>query len=416
MRKRWRSRSLELHATAYQGIHPAGVKLGIIKWLGIPLLGRFCVVRSVCANWVWSVFFGMSLGFSFSQSCCAVADEPSSELIAASSTENETKSVIGKRDLILVMGAGGTEEYETEFRELESKWRAVCKAAGVGYQVIGLPESEIEAQTGEGTKDQVEDAKSDRDSLLEKIEIAEANEDDPLWIVLMGHGTYSRGVAKFNLRGPDVTAAEINDSLGKLSRPIVFLNLFSSSGPFLNALSNENRIIITATRSGEEKNYSRFARFFIESLAADASDLDHDSQVSVLEAFLAASAMTRDFYDSEQRLMTEHALLDDNGDQLGTQADFFRGVRPVKKAKGGKSLDGRVSSRQNLVEGEADLNLTEIQRRQRDDYEAALDKLSDRKSQLTDAEYLKELENILIPLARLYESSASSEIDGPGDE
>ena len=114
--------------------------------------------------------------------------------------------------------------------------------------------------------------------------------------------------------------------------------------------------------------------------------------------------------------MTEHALLDDNGDQLGTQADFFRGVRPVKKAKGGKSLDGRVSSRQNLVEGEADLNLTEIQRRQRDEYEAALDKLSDRKSQLTDAEYLKELENILIPLARLYESSASSEIDGPGDE
>ena len=55
-------------------------------------------------------------------------------LAAASSTENETKAVTGKRDLILVMGAGGTDEYETEFRELESKWRAVCKAAGVGYR------------------------------------------------------------------------------------------------------------------------------------------------------------------------------------------------------------------------------------------------------------------------------------------
>ena len=115
----WRSRSLDLHATVYQGIHPASVKLGEIKWLGIPLLGRFCVVRSVCANWVWSVFFGISLGFSFSQSCCAVADELSSELSAASSTENETKAVTGKRDLILVMGAGGTDEYETEFRDLD---------------------------------------------------------------------------------------------------------------------------------------------------------------------------------------------------------------------------------------------------------------------------------------------------------
>ncbi|MEC8475359.1 MAG: hypothetical protein VXZ38_11955 [Planctomycetota bacterium] len=415
MRKQLRNRSLESHATASQGTHLVGIKWRRVKWRGTSLLGRSSVVGSVYANLVWVIFLGVSIAFSLTQPCCAVPDEPSSEVVADSSTKNEAKAVIGKRDLIMVLGAGGTEEYETEFRELESKWRAVCKAAGVGYQVIGLPEGGIEPELGEGTKDQVEDAKSDRDSLLEKIQLAGANVEDPLWIVLMGHGTYSRGVAKFNLRGPDVTAAEINDALRMLSRPIVFLNLFSASGPFLNALSNENRTIVTATRSGEEKNYSRFARFFIESLAADTSDLDHDSQVSVLEAFLAASAMTRAFYDSEQRLMTEHALLDDNGDQLGTQADFFRGVRPVKKAKGGKSLDGRVSSRQNLAEGEADLSLTEIQRRQRNDYEVALDKLSDRKSQLAEAEYLKELENILIPLARLYESSATSEEDGSGD-
>jgi hypothetical protein len=32
-----------------------------------------------------------------------------------------------------------------------------------------------------------------------------------------------------------------------------------------------------------------------------------------------------EFYEADGRLATEHALLDDNGDSLGTPADFFRG-------------------------------------------------------------------------------------------
>jgi hypothetical protein len=35
------------------------------------------------------------------------------------------------------------------------------------------------------------------------------------------------------------------------------------------------------------------------------------------------------------QLVTERALLDDNGDGLGTRADWFRGIRPVQKAEDG---------------------------------------------------------------------------------
>ena len=36
---------------------------------------------------------------------------------------------------------------------------------------------------------------------------------EPLWIVLIGHGTYDGREAKFNLRGPDVTDLELSEWL-----------------------------------------------------------------------------------------------------------------------------------------------------------------------------------------------------------
>src|SRR5204863_7310884 len=56
-------------------------------------------------------------------------------------------------------------------------------------------------------------------------------------------------------------------------------------------------------------------------------DRDRDGQIRLLEASLMASHHTAEFYKAESRLATEHALLDDNGDGLGTPADWFRGVR-----------------------------------------------------------------------------------------
>src|SRR5206468_3358863 len=126
----------------------------------------------------------------------------------------------------------------------------------------------------------------------------------------------------------DLSAKQMAELLAPLPRPIILIDNSSSSAPFINELSRPNRIIITATKSGWEQNYTRFGKYFAKSVADPSADLDKDGQVSVLEAFLSASRQVEDFYKSERRLATEHALLDDNGDGKGTPASFFHGVRP----------------------------------------------------------------------------------------
>ena len=52
---------------------------------------------------------------------------------------------------------------------------------------------------------------------------------------------------------------------------------------------------------------------------------------------------------SEGRLATEHALLDDNGDELGTPADWFQGLRVVKQSKAGAAVDGSLARQFVLI-------------------------------------------------------------------
>ena len=123
----------------------------------------------------------------------------------------------------------------------------------------------------------------------------------------------------------------------------------SASGPFLNRLSGENRVIVTATRSGDEQNYARFGQYLAEAIADPRADLDKDGQVSLLEAYLSASSRVDEYYKTHSQLATEHALLDDNGDRLGTPADWFRGVRATRRAKDGAALDGTRAHQLHLV-------------------------------------------------------------------
>ena len=141
--------------------------------------------------------------------------------------------------------------------------------------------------------------------------------------MLIGHGASATGVARFNLPGPDLTAAEFAKLLDRLSaQSVVFVNTASSSGGFVAALSGKDRTIITATKTDGEKNQTRFGEFFAAAFAATDSDADtdKDGRVSVLEAFLWARARVVDSYNRDGQLLTEHAVLDDNGDGKGTDA------------------------------------------------------------------------------------------------
>ena len=289
-------------------------------------------------------------------------------------------------DLVLVMGAPGESEYEADYIRQIEQWAAVAEAGGHRYARIGF-DAELDPP--------------DRDRLRQILASVPMAGTTPLWLVLVGHGTFDGKDARFNLRGPDLTPLDLAEWLEPFQRPVVVINTASASAPFLPALSGPERVIVTATRSGFEQNATRFGRFLAAAWLAEDSDLDRDGQVSLLEACVAAGRGVAEFYQSEGRLLTEHALLDDNGDGLGTPLDWFRGVRATKEPRAGAVADGLRAHQLVLVPSAAERALPAEVRARRDALERSIEALRQRKSSLAEEEYYGALERLLLELARL---------------
>jgi len=294
--------------------------------------------------------------------------------------------------IILVVGAAGEPEFGSNFVQQVQLWDKVCHRAEANIVRIGL-----------STNNTVDD----RELLKRALAAEPTNQVAPLWLVLIGHGTFEGKEARFNLRGPDVSDTELAEWLKPFQRPLVVINCASASAPFLKTLSDTNHIVISATRSGNELNFTRFGGYFAKALGDCESDLDKDGQVSLLEAFLMASRHVADFYKTEGRLMTEHALIDDNGDGQGTPADWFRGLRATKKAKDGASLDGARANQLHLVLSNEELALSPEVRARRDALELSVAKLRESKGQMSESDYYRQLETLLLELARLQPSEVS---------
>jgi hypothetical protein len=291
-----------------------------------------------------------------------------------------------KPSVLVVVGAAGSDEFAPQFRAWAEKWRTAAGQGNAEFAAIGLDDSE---------------KAPDRQVLADRLAGWAGSHSQPAWLVLIGHGTFDGKTARFNLRGDDVSADELAQWLVPVERPLAIVNCTSSSGPFLAALAGPNRAVIAATRSGHEYNFARFGEYMAASIGDLAADLDKDEQTSLLESFLAASAKTREFYASQGRLATEHALLDDNGDKLGTPGDWFQGVRAVKSAKDGAALDGSLAGRLVLVKSSREQQLPEAVRIRRDELERQLVDLRQKKGTLAEAEYLKLIEPVLVELSRL---------------
>lgn len=290
--------------------------------------------------------------------------------------------------LILVVGAAGEDEYAAEFSTWSQAWQSLASQRQWNLTRI----------------DQHTSANAQREALMASI-LEHGRSAERLWIVLLGHGTYSGAAAKFNLVGPDVAAQELSTWLKRVECPLVVINCSSASGPFLPELSGQERVVLTGTRSGSEINFARFGKYLSQSLNDLAADVDHDLEVSLLEAFLAATAGTERFYREEARLTTEHALLDDNGDRAGTSGDFFRGVRPVKKANAGAAIDGDVAKRIILYSAPDAPKFSPELAKQRSTIEDHIDALRSQKSELTETDYLAELQRLMLQLSNVYSAA-----------
>ncbi len=289
--------------------------------------------------------------------------------------------------VIIAVGAAGEADFGKEFAKGAELWTNASVKAGANHVTIGLDPT---------------NATTDLSLLKQSLVNEPTNSTAELWLVLIGHGTFDGKEAKFNLRGPDLSATELGEWLKPFRRPVIVINCASSSSPFINTLSAPGRVIVTATRSGHEENFARFGKFIAEAIPDSAADLDKDDQTSLLEAFIMASRRVGEFYEAEGRLATEHALLDDNGDGLGTSADFFRGVRAVKKPAGGGSVDGLRAHQIHLVRSEREQRMPANVRERRDELELAIARLREAKAGLPNDDYYRRLEQLMLELAKLY--------------
>ncbi len=279
---------------------------------------------------------------------------------------------------VIVAGLGGEPDYEQRFTAAAKDLDRIFKAEG--------PTAHVYVLTGaQATGAQLKDAL--------KTVARDAKADDDFTFILIGHGSFDGVDYKFNLVGPDVTAAELAEMCNRIAaRRQLVVDTTSASGGAIQSLERSGRAVIAATKSGTEKNATVFARFWVEALQDPSADTDKSDSISAMEAFAYATKKTADFYDSQKRLATEHAVFDDVGSG-----------EPVREAGGGQGMFMssftllRLGTNRQAANDPAKRALLE----QKDRLEQKIDTLKYQKAAMDQADYKKQLTDALVELAKV---------------
>ena len=220
---------------------------------------------------------------------------------------------LGAQDvhILAVAGLGGDPAYTEEFLD----WGLRIRAAAL--ERFGMSQEQVVVLSEDPSMNPAVDGRSDREGVEAAVTAMadRAGPRDRILVVLFGHGSFRGDEARFNLPGPDLNAADWRVLLERFGdREVALVNAASASGPFVQALAGPGRTVITATRTGGERNETQFGRFFAEALEGEDADLDKDGMLSLLEAFTYTRAEVARWYEESNLLLTEHAQLDDNGD------------------------------------------------------------------------------------------------------
>ena len=293
--------------------------------------------------------------------------------------------------ILLISGLGAEARYTYAFHGWLSRF------ADAATEKYGIPAERI---TYLGEKTDLDPTRIRMRSTAENIRAAFAEiaaamaPSDDLVILLAGHGTFRNEIARFNIPGPDLTAGDMAGLIAGLGdHRVTFVNTASASGPFVEALSGPNRTIITATRTGRERNATRFGLHFVDAFADDGADADKDSRVSMLEAFSYALREVQRQYESDNLLLTEHAVLDDNGDGEGSrELDDLEGDGALARTVFLTSLGGAAG-------GEAVTPELRALHEEKAGIEARIADLRRVKGQMSQERYENELEDLLVELA-----------------
>jgi hypothetical protein len=282
--------------------------------------------------------------------------------------------------ILVITGASGDEEHAKQFHGWATTFieaaRTKDNVPEDNITYLGeKPESNPSVIRGRSARENVEKAVADI--------AAKTRPGDQVVILLIGHGTFDGSSARFNLPGPDLSAEDWAALLKKLSaQKVAFINTSASSGAFLPTVAAPGRTIVTATKTGGERNEPRFGEFFVAAFGDAAADADRNGHVSVLEAFNYADNKVAQAYKQGGLLQTEHAALDDGGEGklAGTQ---FLTARP---SDGGLKVDTSDPAMRALVA-------------EREVIQKEIDALRLKKDAVDPARYDQDLERLLTNLA-----------------
>jgi hypothetical protein len=283
---------------------------------------------------------------------------------------------------VTVAGLGGEPDYEQRFTAMAKDLDKILKAADTEAHVYTFTGSD-------STKAHLTDTLS---------QIArDAKPEDAFTLTLIGHGSFDGEEYKFNLPGPDISGEELAVLCDKIAaKRQLIVNTTSASGGSIGALQRQGRIVIAATKAGTEKNATVFARYWVEALSDASADVDKNEAVSALEAFQYADRKTAAFYDSQKRLATEHAVIEDTGKK--------EAVRAVSADNGeGQLASGFVVIRIGATQKAANDPAKRALLDKREELERKIDTLKIQKAAMASDDYKRQLSDALVDLARVQE-------------
>lgn len=263
---------------------------------------------------------------------------------------------------LIVQGLGGEEAYAEQFNATAETLRSASQSLGGAHLTTLAGES------------------ATREKILAQFRTLAKTlkADDRVAVYFIGHGSYDGYEFKFNIPGPDLAGADLAKSLDALPAKNQLVVLTgSASGAVADALKKDSRVVITATRSGNERNVTYFVTALAEAINNAASDVDKNGRITAQEAFDAANRAVKDHYEREKRLASEHPRLE------GELAARFTVAQLGAGAAGAGTVVAAQPERERL--------------------NSQIEELRLRKDGMSEAQYTAELEGLLLQLAQLEE-------------
>jgi hypothetical protein len=268
---------------------------------------------------------------------------------------------------LIVGGLGGEPTYAEQFDKDVNELAAVARRSTAANRVSVL-------KGEEATHDAFVNG---LDSLRARAKAA-----DSVIVMLVGHGSYDGEAYKLNLPGPDIDGAEVAKLLGAIpARSQLVVNATSASGAILETWAGEGRTLITATRSGFERNATRFAQHFAAALAAGSADINKNGVITAQEAFDYASRRVADSFTRDGALATEHPQ--------------------IAGGAAGRIAVARLASAAPAIEAAASDPAVAALVAERDRIDMEIEALRARRESMANDAYLAELQRLLVSLAEV---------------